>query len=164
MGKRSGGRSEAFKNSPNDGNLIGLEPYGGRITKIAPDATAFVHRTPGFNAYCWVMWLNEEDRGPAIAFLDGLIEILSKFSNDQANQNYPRRSNKNYRSMYWAGNYSTLLAIKLKYDPHNFFNYGQCVSHPASPAEGKADAGGEQKLLFDIDGPIVPIKHFPAVR
>jgi FAD/FMN-containing dehydrogenase len=148
--------TEAFKNSPNDGNLIGLEPYGGRITKIAPHDTAFVHRTPGFNLYCWVMWLNEEERGPAIAFLDGLMAIVSKFSNDEANQNYPRRSNTNYRSMYWAGNYSTLLAIKRKYDPHNFFSYGHCVSHPASPAE--------QKLLFDINAPIVSLEHFHGGR
>ena len=156
--------TEAFSKSPNDENLIGLEPYGGRITRIDSDATAFVHRTPGFNVYCWVMWLDEKDRAGAVCFLNKLIEILSNYSNGEANQNYPRRSNENYRAMYWAANYPNLLAIKRKYDPHNLFSHGQCVFHPAPPAAGDAGAGGKRKLPFDIDAPIVPIEHFPAIR
>lgn len=148
--------TEAFKNSPNDGNMIGLEPYGGRITSIAPDATAFVHRTPGFNVYSWVMWLEEEERQPAIQFLDKLISILSKYSNGEANQNYPRRSSKDYRSMYWGSNFATLLAIKKKYDPENVFHYQQSVSAP--PASGADAAFLGEELLVDIDAPIVPIE------
>ena len=101
--------TDAFRNSPNDGNIIGLEPYGGRINRIEPDATAFVHRSAIFNIYCWVMWLEDDERGPAIKFLDDLIFILSKYTNGEANQNYPRRSNKSYRSMYWGRNLAELL-------------------------------------------------------
>ena len=146
--------TEAFRNSPNDGNMIGLEPYGGRITSIAPHATAFVHRTPGFNVYAWVMWLQEDERGPAIAFLDTVVSILSRHSNGEANQNYPRRSNTNYRSMYWGSNFPTLLAVKQKYDPHNFFHYGQNVSKP--PPSGGAGTGptGDHGLFVDLDAPI----------
>ena len=146
--------TEAFRNSPNDGNMIGLEPYGGRITSIAPDATAFVHRTPGFNVYAWVMWLQEDERGPATAFLDIVVSILSKHSNGEANQNYPRRSNTNYRSMYWGSNFSTLLAIKQKYDPHNVFNYGQNVSTPPSSGGAGTGASGSHGLFVDLDAPI----------
>jgi FAD/FMN-containing dehydrogenase len=120
--------TEAFSSSPNDGNMIGLEPYGGRINCIAPDATAFVHRTASFNVYCWVMWLEHDERLPAIAFLDNLICILSKYTNGEANQNYPRRSNKDYRSMYWGANFEKLLKIKHEYDPGNVFRYEQSVA------------------------------------
>ena len=155
--------TEAFKHSPNDGNMIGLEPYGGRITSIAPGATAFVHRTPGFNVYAWVMWLEEDERGPAITFLDKLISILSKHSNGEANQNYPRRSNKDYRSMYWGSNFATLLEIKRKYDPHNVFHYGQNVSDQPSSGGGGAGASGNQGLLVDLDVTIEPIEHLKGL-
>ena len=43
-------------------------------------------------------------------------------------QNYADASLQNFRWAYWGDAYPTLLSIKKKYDPTNFFRYQQSIS------------------------------------
>jgi FAD/FMN-containing dehydrogenase len=120
--------AELFVRSPNQANFIGFEGYGGAIRAVDPAATAFRHRLALFDVFTWVFWQNDEERAASLAFLDEFREVMAPLSNGHAYQNYPNRANKHYRWMYWAENFTRLLEIKCKYDPDNFFSFGQTIS------------------------------------
>jgi FAD/FMN-containing dehydrogenase len=117
-----------FQQSPNLGNFIGLEAYGGAIGRYGPSETAFLHRRASFDVYTWVFWLNCEQRQESLKFLQGFRDVMDRIGNGHAYQNYPNRDNRNYQRMYWGENLERLQRIKEKYDPENLFCYGQSVS------------------------------------
>jgi FAD/FMN-containing dehydrogenase len=116
--------------SPNDGNFICLEPYGGAINRIEPDAAAFNHRDASFDVFTWVFWLNEEERRATLPYLDDFVATLDPLCNGRAYQNYPRRENADFAAMYWGDALNRLKGIKGKFDPHDFFRYQQSVPQP----------------------------------
>lgn len=126
-----------FQHSPNRGNFFGIEGYGGAIAALAPTTTAFWHRKALFDVYTWVFWQDVQEERASLAFLEQFRQVLTPCSNGHAYQNYPNRTNRNYRWMYWGENFPALLKIKRKYDPTNLFSFGQTIS----PVP--ADAGPE---------------------
>ena len=137
---------DVYRRTPNDGNFIGFEPYGGRIADVPVDATAYIHRTASFNAFSWVFWMDEAQRGRAEVWLDELVELLAGLGNGEAYQNYPRQANTRFADMYWGASYPTLQAVKHKYDRLNFFNYEQSIKPPIESTGGR--------LLVDTSGAI----------
>jgi FAD/FMN-containing dehydrogenase len=121
---------EYLRTSPNLGNFVGLEAYGGVIANRKPDEMAFLHRKARFNAYIWVLWQNEDQEAKSLAYLEKFREVFTTYSNGHAYQNYPNRANLDYRRMYWGDNFPHLLCVKDKYDPNNFFRFEQSISKP----------------------------------
>ena len=72
--------------------------------------------------------MTDEQRQVAERFLRDMIDAWSPFLNGHANQDYPRRSQKNFRWLFWGGAFNTLLGVKQKYDPNNFFHFEQSIS------------------------------------
>ena len=126
-----------------------IEPYGGAISHVAPDACAFVHRDVDMDFFVDTFWAGEGDATRARAWLDGLMEMMAPFSNGQVYQNYPRRTLTDPGRRYFAGNHDRLLAVKNKYDPvpRTFhFEQGLATSrvdpgHPVTPQAGEFAAG-----------------------
>ena len=54
--------------------------------------------------------------------------MYAPFCNGHSYQNYPRRPQKDFAKAYWGKYYSSLVAIKGKYDPDGFFRYQQAVA------------------------------------
>lgn len=116
-----------FQTSPNLANFIGFEAYGGAIARVAPTATAFVHRTASFDVYTWVFWLNDAEETASLAFLDRFRAVMAEFGANRAYQNYPNRNNSNYAAMFWEQNLPRLTAVKKTVDPGRFFRYGLSI-------------------------------------
>ena len=142
---------DVYRRTPNDGNFIGFEPYGGRIADVPIEATAYIHRTASFNAFSWIFWMDETERTSAEAWLDELVGVLAGLGNGEAYQNYPRRANTRFAEMYWGAGFPTLQVIKQKYDPDNFFNYEQSVAPPQGPTHAR--------LWIDTSAPIARLAH-----
>lgn len=160
-----------FGRSPNTGNFIGLEAYGGRISAVGRNDTAFVHRDASFDVFTWIFWLQEAEHAAAVAYTNEFAAVLGKLGNGEAYQNYPRRENAAYREMYWAENFETLLAIKQKYDPERRFDFQQAVAaregeneSAGSAAQHAARLGGP--LFADVSAPILqaPQVYPPAAE
>jgi FAD/FMN-containing dehydrogenase len=124
--------------APDQVTFLGIEPYGGPITAVDPDATAFVHRQPGFDVYVWVFWTNDDERSAALAFLDDYRTVMGEWGDDRAYQNYPSADNEHYLDMYYGSNLDRLQQVKLAWDPTNRFRYGQTIPlpTPASASSG----------------------------
>jgi FAD/FMN-containing dehydrogenase len=115
------------------GGGVAFDAYGGAINRVAPDATAFVHRTP----ICGVL-LNGTfpDDAPAAmvdaarAWVDGLGRDLAGEVDGEAYQNYvdPRRTD--WAAAYYGSNLARLQRVKAHYDPHDRFHFPQSIPLP----------------------------------
>jgi hypothetical protein len=118
-----------FLTTPNRSSLVCIEPYGGRINEIPVTSNAFIHRKVDMNLFLDVFWMSEDQqRKDAIAFLDRFMAMMAPYSNGQSYQNYPRRTQQDFRRRYWGSSFERLLAVKRKYDRNNFFQYAQSIS------------------------------------
>lgn len=120
---------DVFVTSPTPWNLLAVEPYGGRIADVPVEATAFIHRRAAMNVFCDVFWMDDEQRRPAIHYLDQMMASIAPYSNGHQYQNYPRRGATGHEHAYWGEAYRRLRAVKTAYDAHNFFR----VPHGIEP-------------------------------
>jgi FAD/FMN-containing dehydrogenase len=122
---------EYFKTTTNKYNIIGIEPYGGGINAISPDASAFIHRNVYMDFFVDSFFFKSgrpTSRKQAQEWLDGLMNLMAGNFNERMYQNYPVRDNPNFASAYWdTKTYSLLRAIKTRYDPDNFFRFEQSI-------------------------------------
>jgi len=98
-----------------------IDSYGGAVNRVAPSATAFVHRrmlasmqyyTSGSGGRRWV----RSARAAMRPHVSG-----------QANQNYIDPDLRGWQRAYYGANLGRLHTVKRKYDPHNLFHFAQSI-------------------------------------
>ncbi|KAK3133896.1 hypothetical protein QOZ80_6AG0542470 [Eleusine coracana subsp. coracana] len=130
--------------------LLILDPYGGAMGRVAPDATPFPHRRELFNLQYYGFWF---DNGTVAAekhtaWIRGVYEFMEPYVS-----NNPRGAYVNYRDLdlgvndvdgegnsvtkyegarawgekYFKGNFERLAAVKAKLDPGDFFRNEQSI-------------------------------------
>jgi FAD/FMN-containing dehydrogenase len=122
-----------YKTTPNEFNIAYIEPYGGQVSRIAPDDCAFVHRAVDMNVFIDSFWNKDWPtcHSPQLAWewVNGFIDILEPYRDGSVYQNYPEKAlADSYRTAYWGENFSTLLACKQQADPGGVFTYEQAVT------------------------------------
>jgi FAD/FMN-containing dehydrogenase len=123
-----------FAESPNPWTAVVIEPYGGAINRQPRDHNAFVHRDADCDLFVDVFWMDPEQERQAREYLDDFMQLLDPLGNGESYQNYPRASQADWRQRYFGEQFPRLLAIKRKFDPDNFFRYGQSISpEPGQP-------------------------------
>lgn len=112
--RRSSGRS---------GGVI-MNLMGGAIGRLAPEATAFVHRSAQFSAqyYC-----DQRPGSPAGSldeadlWVQGMRQKMSPWSSSRAYQNYLNTLLPNPLPAFYGSNLARLQAIKASVDPQGLF-------------------------------------------
>ena len=108
---------------------------GGKVSEVAADATAFVHRGARFVPEIKSIWPREnpEETRPNVEWAYRFFEALRPhFTGAYLNYIDPLQSD--WRAMYYGDNYARLLEIKKRCDPENFFRFQQSVGSPFEPA------------------------------
>jgi FAD/FMN-containing dehydrogenase len=116
-----------FVTSPNPWSYMCLELYGGAINAYPIEDSAFIHRDVAFSAFLDVFWYDEEDKPAAEQFLTDWCTLMDRFSNGHIYQNYPSPDVPDYRENYFGRAFPALLAVKRKYDPHDWFTFEQAI-------------------------------------
>ncbi len=111
--------------APDKTSFISMECYGGAINEIAPDATAFVHRTDSLDMFAWSFWTFEDNREDATAWLDEFGQIAEGMGAGRRYQNYVRPGNTDFGTAYFGANLERLISLKRFYDPDGLFEYEQ---------------------------------------
>ena len=115
------------------GGGAAFDAYGGAINRVAPGATAFVHRDP----LCGVLFNGTfaDDAAPVVveanrSWVDELGSAMKPYVNGQAYQNYidPRRTD--WADAYYGRNLDRLRAVKGRYDPDDVFHFAQSIPLP----------------------------------
>lgn len=123
---------EYYRTAPNTACTVGMEIYGGAINTYPAMGNAFVHRDVYMDFFVDTFWVKPEEETPARTWLTGFRELMQTYWNGHSYQNYPRGDDPNYRWQYWGEALNSLLFVKQKYDPANFFTFPQSVS-PVPP-------------------------------
>jgi FAD/FMN-containing dehydrogenase len=109
---------------------VAFDAMGGAVNRVAPGATAFVHRSALFGAQYTTDWTN----GAASTGINNQHAWLRKFwssmrpyASGQAYVNYIDPDLTNWQQAYYGGNYARLAGIKKKYDPTRLFTFPQAI-------------------------------------
>ncbi len=117
-----------YEHAPNQYTMIDMEAYGGNVSLIPEDSTAFIHRKVTMDFFTEAFFNKEtDDRDASEKWVNDLFEFMKPLSNGHSYQNYPYRGQEDFRTAYWGKYYNQLVMIKKKYDPENFFWYQQSI-------------------------------------
>ncbi len=119
---------------PTGHSTMHMYPVGGAAARVAPDATAFAHRTGG-----WSSVIVGVDPDPANA------EAISTWAREYSEELRPTTTGAPYINMIgqegqarieaaYGANYERLTRVKQAYDPTNFFHVNQNIV-PALPRQ-----------------------------
>jgi FAD/FMN-containing dehydrogenase len=103
---------------------------GGAYNRIAPDATAFVHRDCLFNikyATNIDMSAAESVKESGARWIERIAAAMTTWTSGQAYQNYIDPSLANWQEAYYGPNYRRLRQVKHRYDPDRFFTFAQAI-------------------------------------
>ena len=118
----------AFVDATATGATLILDAYGGAIRRVAPAATAFVHRHVRFS----VQVLSYTSLSTARDRVRRARARIAPFGNGQAYQNYSDPDLAGARRAYYGANYARLVDIKTAVDPANRFRPAQGI-RPSGP-------------------------------
>jgi FAD/FMN-containing dehydrogenase len=116
--------------SPGGVGGVAFDALGGAVNRVAPTATAFVHRNALFGAQYTTGWSNGAGPGGIgrqHAWLRAFWTSMRPYASGQAYQNYIDPDLTNWRQAYYAQNLPRLQKIKKIYDPTRLFNFPQAI-------------------------------------
>jgi FAD/FMN-containing dehydrogenase len=124
---------ESLQGVPGAGGGVGgvaFDALGGAVNRVAPSATAFVHRNALFLAQYTTGW-NNGAAAPGVsrqhAWLRTFWNSMRPYASGQAYQNYTDPDLANWRQAYYGANYPRLQQIKKTYDPTRLFTFPQAI-------------------------------------
>jgi hypothetical protein len=104
--------------------------WGGRINRVAPEATAFVHRDAILLMELDTGWTGQDAPHVAEANLDWLQTLSGEIRpqvSPFAYQNFIDPTLKTWRSAYYGQNYDRLVSVKRRYDRNRLFRFAQGI-------------------------------------
>ena len=116
--------------APGASGGIGFDALGGAINRVAPGATAFVHRNALFDAQYTTTWpLGSAAAAVARqhAWQQSFWQSMRPYASGQAYQNYIDPNLATWRQAYYGANYTRLTQVKAAYDPDRVFSFPQAV-------------------------------------
>ena len=118
----------AFLAAARTGAVLVCDAYGGAINRVAPDATAFVHRRSRFS----VQILSYAPIGTARSRVRRAHALIAPYGNGQAYQNYADLDLADALRAYYGANLERLVRIKTAVDPEGRFRIRQGIRSPAA--------------------------------
>jgi len=116
--------------APGASGGIAFDALGGAVNRVAPGATAFVHRNALFQAQYTTTWpLGSAAAAVARqhAWQQSFWQSMRPYASGQAYQNYIDPALANWRQAYYGANFTRLTQVKAKYDPDRVFTFPQAV-------------------------------------
>jgi len=120
----------AVSAQPDSGLLAIMDLMGGAIARVAPDATAFVHRNALFSAQYYVqapVGVPDSVMVQARSVVSGLRTAMSAWSSGEAYQNYLDADLAGWQAAYYGANFARLVQVKAAYDPTQVFRPAQGI-------------------------------------
>jgi hypothetical protein len=102
---------------------IALEPMGGAIARIAPDATAFADRNAASTVILISRWTDPAETDERIGWIRETFAALQPFSGPSGYINYMDRGDEERTEAAYSSNYERLRRLKRQYDPENVFRH-----------------------------------------
>jgi len=107
-----------------------LDAYGGAISRVGKEATAFVHRDALCSIQYVAIWKQSDPASVVRAnlrWIESLTAAVRPFVSRFSYQNYIDPSLGDWQQAYYGSNLARLVSIKRKYDPSKFFRFRQSI-------------------------------------
>jgi len=107
-----------------------MDLMGGAIARVAPDATAFVHRNALFSAQYYIegpVGVTAAVVANARSIVTGMRTAMSAWSSGECYQNYLDPDLADWQSAYYGANFARLVQVKAAYDPTGVFAPAQGI-------------------------------------
>jgi FAD/FMN-containing dehydrogenase len=109
---------------------ISFDALGGAINRVAPDATAFFHRSSLFLAQYSTHWAARSTGdviAANVAWLDRFHDAMRPSASGFAYLNYIDDRLPDWERAYYGDNLARLRTIKAHVDPSGFFRFAQAI-------------------------------------
>jgi FAD/FMN-containing dehydrogenase len=113
--------SRAFERAPSELCALVIEDFHGAVTRVAPTATAYPHRDPGYNLFLISQWTDPARTASGIAWARDTFDAVSAYMADRSYTNYLSADDYNRVREAYGCNYERLVELKRRYDPDNLF-------------------------------------------
>ena len=110
---------------------VALDAFGGALNRVAPDATAFVHRDALFLAQYSTEWGAGATTGQVASqhrWLRTFYASMRPYASGQCYQNYADPDLANWQQAYYGANYPRLAHVKGLYDPGQLLRFAQGIT------------------------------------
>ena len=107
-----------------------MDLMGGAIARVAPDATAFVHRDAVFSAQYYIEGPVGTDASlvaEARTVATGMRTAMTTWSSGECYQNYLDPNLVDWQTAYYGANFARLVQVKAAYDPTGVFKQAQGI-------------------------------------
>jgi hypothetical protein len=118
---------DAFEAAPSTMSGMVIEHFHGEVTRVAPDATAFPHREPGYNLAITGEWLEASETETNVRWVRETFAALEPYMAPQVYVNYLGDDESGRTRNAYGGNYERLVEVKRRYDPDNLFRLNQNI-------------------------------------
>jgi hypothetical protein len=120
----------AFEASPSIMSGMVVEHFHGEMCRIAPTATAFPHREPGYNLVLIGQWLDPAESAANVAWVRETYAALEPYMAPKNYVNYLADDEGELVANAYGPNLARLVEVKRQYDPDNLFR----LNHNIDPA------------------------------
>ncbi|WP_171103535.1 FAD-binding oxidoreductase [Ruegeria sp. HKCCD7255] len=120
--------------APSANSLSSLWNFGGAVSRVPSDATAFGDRSMGWMYSLDAVWLDSKEDAANIAWSRAGWEESAKWDHEgRIYLNFPGHGEDNLEltKRAFGPNYAKLAQIKAQYDPNNVFCFNQNISPAA---------------------------------
>jgi hypothetical protein len=121
---------------PSGHSIIEVIPFNAAPTRVAPDATAFAHRTESWLIHIMGQWLDPAETERCRGWARGASRRLREFSNGNAYLNLvgdDEDADTNHVRAFWDDRRLARLArVKAEYDPENVFRFNHNITPEAA--------------------------------
>lgn len=124
---------DAFEATPSILTGMVIEHFHGAVCRVAPTATAYPHRQPGYNLVLAGQWLDPADTADNVAWVRETFAALEPYTAPQGYVNYLADDESDRVPDAYGPNYARLAKAKARYDPANLFH----LNHNVAPAEAR---------------------------
>ncbi len=111
---------------PPEPSMVQLLGGGGAPSRIAPDATAAVHRQARFIVQYNSFWTAPQDAQKTIDWVVGFRRAMLPYTRG-AYVNYHDSTIADWPRAYYGSNLERLVRVKKRYDPDNVFSFPQSI-------------------------------------
>jgi FAD/FMN-containing dehydrogenase len=122
---------DAYAQVPSPMSAIILEHLHGEATRVAPSATAYPWRDPGYTVLVIAQWADPADTQTNVAWAQELMQQLRPHLSERRYMNYMSADDAGFVREAYGPNFDRLVELKRTYDPTNLFRLNQNIDPKA---------------------------------
>ena len=107
-------------------NFVQADNYGGAVSEVAPDATAFFHRNALASLQFWGDWDDDSEEPAHLAWINAIRKAMLPWTRG-AYVNYIDGNIADWPAQYHGDNFERLRQVKRDWDPENVFHFPQSI-------------------------------------